>query len=87
MATLTAPWAIDARRTEEIPLAAAGTFRCTPDVAMAARLLGEESDHFSDVLIFPKLVDSLVPTPCTALMIASAIPAAKRSLQRLQNGK
>jgi len=34
--------------------------------------------YFNDVLILPKLVASLVPTPWTAAMIASAIPAAIR---------
>ena len=32
--------------------------------------------YFSDVLIVPKFVFSLVPTPWTAAMIAMAIPAA-----------
>jgi hypothetical protein len=32
--------------------------------------------HFSDVLITPRLVFSLVPTPLTAAMIAMAIPVA-----------
>ena len=34
--------------------------------------------YFSEVLIELKLVLSLVPTPCTAVMIAIAIPAAIR---------
>src|SRR5207253_5964413 len=35
-------------------------------------------DYFSEVLMVLKLVVSWVPTPCTALMIAIAIPAAIR---------
>src|SRR5437762_10373813 len=78
MATLTVRWAIDARRTAEIPIACRG--RDFPLQASCRHEgCGEKRwarDHFSEVLIFPKLVDSLVPTPCTALMIASAMPAA-----------
>ena len=36
----------------------------------------ERSGYFNDVLTESKLVLSLLPTPCTAVMIAMAIPAA-----------
>jgi hypothetical protein len=35
-----------------------------------------ECSYFNDVLIVAKLLDSLLPTPFTAVMIAIAIPAA-----------
>jgi hypothetical protein len=40
--------------------------------------IAECSGYFNDVLIVVKLLLSWVPTPCTAVMIAMAIPAAIR---------
>src|SRR6266702_2821524 len=55
--------------------------RCDPPGLEALErmlAIAEGSGYFSDVLIVLKLVLSWVPTPCTAVIMAMAMPAAIR---------